>query len=227
MMVVLALASARPVVAQDPERLAAEGAYEAAYAAARELDTAPMLVLAARAATDQVVYALVPAGASLDEQLPWLRRAVDAAERAAERDPNAPQAWVQLARARGEIARRTGVLRNLDTAPALKALFDRALGLDPQEPDALVGLAMWHLELVQHGVGWLYGAKREAILPLLERGVAAAPDRINLRVEYATALRALGFEEAARAQLEIALALPVLRASDAVEQGRARSMLGP
>jgi tetratricopeptide (TPR) repeat protein len=219
------LATSSGAAAQPAELLYEQGAFEAAYDAAIAIPTAAMQLLAARAALDHAVYRLASSGASLDEQLTWLRRGLSAADKAAALDPASAPAVVQQARARGEIARRTGVLRNLDVAPQLRELFDRALALDPDDADALVGLAMWHLELVERGVAWLYGGDRNAILPLLERGVAAAPEQLNLRVEYATALRALGREEAARDQLQIALALPLRNATDAFERQRAEAML--
>lgn len=69
-----------------------------------------------------------------------------------------------LARVRGEIARRTGVLQNLRVAPQLKEWFDRALALEPDNADALAGLALWHLEISEADAGWLYGADRQRSL---------------------------------------------------------------
>lgn len=221
----LPLGALPSALAQTPAALGDRGEYAAAWERAHTVPTAAMQTSAARAATDEVVYHLVPSGAPLAEQLPWLQRAVTAAEQATKLDPSSAAAVVQLARAKGEIARRSGVLQNLGVASELKALFDRALELDPDDADALVGLAMWHLELVQNGVGWLYGGRKDAVRPLLERGVAAAPRQLNLRVEYATALIALGDEASAREQLELALELPAARASDELERARAAAML--
>ncbi len=201
------------------------GEFAAAYESAAAVDSAEMQLLAARAATDHAVYVLAPAGAELDEQLTWLRRSVTAAERAVALDPASPQALIQLARGRGEIARRSGVLQNLNVAGDLKRLFDAALALAPDDADALAGLAMWHLELVSNGVGWLYGGQREQVLPLLQAAVAAAPERVNLRVEYAAALQALGEPARAEEQLRVALSLEALTAVDRAEQERARTLL--
>lgn len=198
-------------------------AYETAVA---DEGSAPAQSLAARAAADQAVYSLAAEGASLEEQFEWLRRSVAAAERALTLDPGSSVAYVHLARGRGEMARRSGILQNLNVASELKRLFDKALELNPADADALVGLGMWHLELVENGVGWLYGGRRDQVLPLVEAGVAAAPKQVNLRVEYATALTALGQDVAAREQLEVALALPAVSAVDRAEQARARRLLG-
>lgn len=211
--------------AQNPSTLLRQGEYAAAYEQASGVQSAAMQLIAARAAIDQVVYLMAPGGATLADEVVWLKRAVAASERAVELDPSSAAALIQLVRAKGEIARRSGVLQNLNVAPELKKLFDRALALDPNNPDALVGLAMWHLELVEAGVAWLYGAKRSEVLPLLERGVAAAPQQLNLRVEYATALRALGLPDKAREQLELALTLPTPNASDIAERRRAEALL--
>lgn len=226
LLALLSVTSLGTTVAQSPVGLWQHGDFAAAYeAAAGSGADAELQLLAARAAADQAVYVLARPGAPLEEQMVWLQRSVAAAERAVELDPTSARAVVYLARGRGEIARRSGVLQNLGVATELKRLFDRALQLDPHDPDALVGLGMWHLELVEQGVGWLYGGKRDEVIPLIEAGVEAAPHQVNLRVEFATALRALGYPERAREELETALALPALTAVDRAEQERARELL--
>ncbi|HRP46232.1 MAG TPA: hypothetical protein PLT07_01665, partial [Trueperaceae bacterium] len=212
-------------LAQTPAALGDRGDYAAAWEKASSVQTAAMQTTAARAASDEVVYHLALEGAPLAEELTWLDRAVTAGEAAVKLDPTSAAAVVQLARAKGEIARRSGILQNLGVAPELKGLFDKALRLDPNNADALVGLAMWHLELVENGVGWLYGGRKDAVEPLLAKGIAAAPDQVNLRVEYARALIALGKPAEARVQLEKALSLPAARASDEVEKQAATNML--
>ncbi len=214
-----------PPGSTEPLALWQQGDFVTAYEQAAQHGTARLQTLAARAATDHVVYELAQAGAPLDEQLAWLRRGVGAAERAVALDGTSVDALIQLARAKGEIARRSGVLQNLNVATELKELFDRVLALDPENPDALVGLAMWHLELVENGVGWLYGGRRDQVLPLLERGLAAAPQQVNLHVEHAVALRALGQEAQAMEALRRALALPATSAVDRAEQLRAEALL--
>lgn len=198
------------------------GNYRAAYEAAAQEDTAAAQLLAARAATDLVIYGQ-PAGSG-DEERAWLERAVEAAQRAQALAPTAAAPVVAEVRAKGELARRSGILQNLSSASELRRLFERALALEPEDADALVGFAMWHLEVSLRGVGWLYGAKQDAVLPLLERGVAAAPNQINLRVEYATALNALGETGAALEQLERALVLKPETAVDRAEAARAKAL---
>lgn len=225
-LVLVALLLVGAASAQAPAALHAAGDFVAAYeAAAAASGDAAALTLAARAATDHVVYVLAPAGASADEQRAWLELAWAAANAATELEPDSPDALLQLARARGELARRSGVLQNLDVAPGLRHIFDRVLELRPEDPDALVALGMWHLELVQAGVGWLYGGRRDQVLPLVARGVEAAPEQVNLRVEYAVALHALGRPEDAIDQLRLALEMPAATAVDRAEQDRARRLL--
>ncbi len=220
----LALLAAASAAAQggatEARALLDAGRFEQAYRAGVDDGTPSGLVLAAEAASDQAVYVLD----EHDAQIAWLRRAQGAAGRAVDGDGSLAAAYVQLARAKGEIAKRTGILQNLGTAGELKDLFEHALSIRADDADALMGLALWHLELTQRGVGWMYGASAERVLPLLERSIAAAPDRINLRVEYARALRRLGQEPAAEAQLRKALALPVETAVDGYEHGKAASM---
>lgn len=221
-----ALSQTLPLAAaQSAADLRDAGEFVAAYEAASRQGGAGALTLAAQAATDHVVYVLAPSGAPQDEQRAWLDKALAAARQAVELAPDSPDALLQFARARGEVARRSGVLQNLDVAPELRRAFDRILELRPDDPDALVALGMWHLELVQAGVGWLYGGRRDQVLPLVTRGVEAAPDRVNLRVEYAVALHGLGDVAAAEEQLRLALELPALTAVDRAEQERARRLL--
>lgn len=200
------------------------GEFATAYQAAVKVDTAAAQLLASRAASDQAVYLETTAATATE----WLRKAEAAAQRAMELEPHgyaAAAAIVALARAKGEAGLHRGMLANTRLPGELRALFERALALDPDNADALVAYAAWHFALTEAGVGWLYGADRAKVLPLMERGVAAAPEQLNLRVEYAKALRGLGREADARAQLAVALALPTATAADVYEQGRARELL--
>jgi hypothetical protein len=210
------------------EELWIAGDFAAAWEAAEGTESVTAQLLAARAATDHAVHVLAPGGASFAEQTGWLERAILAAEQAlslgAEAD-EAAAAWLALARANGEQARQALNLSSLAVAGELKGMFERALALAPDDPDVLAGLAMWHLELVQRGVGWLYGGQRSQVEPLLQRSIGLAPARINLRVEYATALLALDQAERAREQLEIVLQLEAVNAVEQFEQERARAML--
>lgn len=214
-----------------PEGAWFSGDFEQAYAAAVAVDSAASQLLASRAATDQAVY-IVAAGAATESGeaavLRWLDLAEAAAQRSIRLEPQGPYAaaaHLAWARARGEAALRSGLLDNLSVAPELRRAFDAALALSPDDADALVAYGMWHLELTQRGVGWLYGARRDQVLPLLRRGLSSAPQRIDLWVQVATALQALGMEEQAQEHLRTALDLRPVAAVDAFEQAKARAML--
>jgi len=176
--------------------------------------------LAARAALAHVLY-----DAPTDDVGAWVRRARDASLRAEALAPDDPHVLVTVAQVRGELALRSGALENLDAAGEIRDALERALVVAPDDPDALVGMGMWHLELIDRGVGWLYGARREGALEQVARGVALAPDRISLRIQYAKALRMTGDVPGAREQLQAALALPARTAEDGYERRRAEALL--
>lgn len=202
----------------------ASGDFALAYALAAEAGTLEGQLLAARSAADQAVYR----ESSPDAALAWLEASETAAQAALALEPPgslAALATMALARAKGEAALHRGLLANSLLPGELRTLFERVLELQPGNPDALVAYGAWHLELTERGVGWLYGGRRAEVLPLMERGVAAAPEQINLRVEYAIALRALGRNEAAAAELAKALSLTAATAVDRLEQERAARLL--
>lgn len=215
---ILALFSRAHAGASD---LIAQGDYAAAYKEAVAHDDTQDQVLAAQAASNQATYLETdPEARRL-----WLKRAEAAAKEAAKLDPKDAQAYFELARAKGVLARYQGILQNLNLAPELEKLFKKTLNLDPENPDAMVALAEWNLEVWNHGVGWLYGADKSRVIPLFEKALELAPKQVNLHVEYATSLEKLGKHEAAVKQLQKALALPVRDAADGFEQARARQLL--
>lgn len=200
------------------------GEFATAYQEAVEVDTAVAQLLASRAATDQAVYLVDDPAEARD----WLDRAESAARRSLELEPegrHAAAATMALARAKGEAGFHRGALARAQLPGELRTLFERALELDPNNADALVSFAALHYALTELGVGWLFGADRGQVLPLMERGVAAAPQQINLRVEYARVLFGVGLDALAREQLNTALELPVRTAADGYEQARARELL--
>lgn len=200
------------------------GEFAVAYEAAKRVDTVAAQLLASRAAADQAVYLESEDDGALD----WLELAEEAAARAIELDPDgawAAAATMALARAKGEAGLYRGALANSRLPGELQTLFERALELDPENADALIAYGAWHFALTEIGVGWLYGGNRRSVLPQMERGIAAAPEQLNLRVEYARTLKGLGHDEEARQQLEIALAMTPETAAEEYEQERARELL--
>lgn len=202
----------------------AAGDFAAAYREAVQVDTATAQLLASRAAADQAVYLEEESAAARH----WLELAEAAALASLQLEPAGPlasAATMALARAKGESGLHRGALANARLPGELRTLFERTFELDPENADALVAYAAWHFALTELGVGWLYGADRAKVLPLMERGVAAAPGQLNLRVEYARVLLALGREDDGRAQVAVALGLSADTAADSFEQARARALL--
>lgn len=200
------------------------GEFATAYREAAQVDSAAAQLLASRAAADQAVYLEGDSRTALE----WLELADAAALRALELEPTgriAATATMALARSKGEAGLHRGGLANARLPGELRGLFERTLELDPDNADALVAYAAWHFALTELGVGWLYGGDKAKVLPLMEQGVAAAPRQLNLRVEYARVLLALGQDTQAHEQVDIALGLPALTAADRFEQDRARALL--
>lgn len=208
--------------AQDAAGLYQKGSFVQSYEAAIRTDTTAAQTLAAQAA---VAYALFVAPTD-HERVTWFQRGADAAEHAVDRDPSAVPALLVLAQAKGEAALLKGPLQNLGVARETRDLLRRALKLQPNDPNALVGLGVWNLELTDRGVGWMFGARRKGALAMVQRGVEQAPDDIELRTEYARALQLSGDDSESRAQIEFAVRLPAHSALDHLRQQQAAAYLG-
>ncbi len=220
--VALALLTALSIVrAQDAAALYQQGSFVQAYDAAILADTTAAQTLAAKAA---VAFAKFEATSDRD-RLAWYQRAEDAAQRALALDPENVAALLTLAQAKGEAGLHKGPLQNLDLAGTTRDLMKRVLEIQPDNPNALVGLGVWNLELTARGVGWMFGASRNGALASVERGIELAPDDIELRIEYARALQLVGNESGARAQAEVAVRLPASLAIDRLRQERASAYL--
>lgn len=187
--------------------LLAEGKFQAAYEAAVEEGN---WVLAARAAS---FYAMYQAETN-KERAAWFSKAEAAAKKAIQEDPENPEGYFELARALGRLAQYRGILQSLSLASAVRDNLNKALELNPNYASAMVALALWHLELSQKGVGWLYGASEKKVIPLFEKAIQLEPNRIIHRYEYAKALARLGKTQEALKQLEVALSLPPKDARD-------------
>ncbi len=215
-LLVLLVVSLSALAFAGAAELLAEGEFKAAYEAAiQEGDW----VLAARAASFYAMYQAT----DKKERAAWFSKAEAAAKKAIKEDPENPEAYFELARALGRLAQYRGILQSLSLASAVKENLDKALKLKPDYASALVALALWHLELSQKGVGWLYGASEKKVIPLFEKAIQLEPDRIIHRLEYAKALIRLGKKKEALKQLEVALSLPPRDARDryVLEEARA------
>jgi len=215
------IGAAQAASGDEAQALYRSGSFEQAYQLAVAVDSAAMQTLAAQAAIARGLYQ----GSSEEDTLTWLRRGETAAQAAVKLAPDSPPALLALAQAKGELARRTGPLANVSVPGEVGGLLKKAVSLQPRNPDALVGLGLWNLELTDRGVGWLYGASRGGALEMVARGVALAPDRIDLRVQYASALRIVGDVARAREQLDKALAMTPGTALERYAQDDAKAML--
>ncbi len=179
------------------------------------------LAAAAEAASLMAQYR----AASDDERRIWLERAQQAAGRLVGLFPDDPEGYYQLAHAQAEVIRFVGVLAKLSLASRIKRNLDQTLELDPDHPRALMGLALWHLQLAKRGFGWLYGASLGEVALLFERAVALDPGSVEIRKNYGFALMQLGRPEAAREQLEAALALPLRSVPGRLHHDRAAELM--
>ncbi len=216
-------------VRADVTQLIVEGRYVSAYEQAleraegeeRREARAAMLVQAATAANLQATYhETEPVARSA-----WFARAAEAAQQAVELDPQNAEAHFQLARALGQRAAYLNLTQQLSLVNHVRSLLQRTLELEPDHAEARMALALWHLELAKSGMGWLYGARMEAVRPLFEEALALEPERLSVRVEYGATLERLGDTDAAREAYQAALAVEPQSAQDRYEQERALERL--
>ena len=210
-----------PALAASPRQMLESGGFAAAWQAGSTSSELDDLIAAAEAANLMAQYQV----SGDDEKKLWLERAQDAARRAISLYPESAEAYYQLAQAQAEIIRFVGVWSKITLASAIKENLDACLKRDPDHARAHMGLALWHLQLARRGLGWLYGASSEAVVPLFEQAVELAPGNIEIRKNYGFALIELEKHDAARRQLEEALALPALTVPDRLHQARARQLL--
>ena len=147
--------------------------------------------------------------------------AADHARAAIALAPDKPETHMELARALGRLAQFKGVLQSLGLAAEVKSELEKATELDAGYAAALHALALWHLE-----VPWIAGGRTGQVRPLFDQAIASEPNEIIHYVDYADALIRLGDKEAAKTQLEAALALTVESYRDQQDQAKAQQMLG-
>jgi len=217
-LVILLLA---PALAASPRQMLESGGFAAAWQAGSVSNELDDLTAAAEAANLMAQYQVQ----GKDKKRLWLERAQAAARRAISLYPESAEAYYQLAQAQAEIIRFVGLWSKITLASAVKENLDACLKRDPDHARAHMGLALWHLQLAKRGLGWLYGAATTAVVPLFEQAVELAPSNIEVRKNYGFALIELEKYDAARQQLEQALALPTLTVPDQLHQARARQLL--
>jgi len=140
---------------------------------------------------------------------------------------------VQMAHTLGRYSQQFGVIDAITEgfADRIREQIDAALALEPNNASAHMLLANWHAEIID-SAGFIgraiYGADDDEVLAHTAAAIAARPDDLLLRIEYANALRKIGKDDYAiqiQAQLEVAANLPVDRAFDKMLQFRAQRML--
>jgi tetratricopeptide (TPR) repeat protein len=198
----------------DVKALYAKGSFKEASDMAATLKTAEGFVWAAKSLS---IYAQTR---PVSEQDDHYAKAEGYATKAIDLDANNADGYFELARADGRLSQLRGVLASLAQGygSKIKENLDKAIKLNPKHASAMVALGLWHAEIVNKGVAWLYGADGRQISPLMEAAIKLEPDQVIHRVEYARALVLLDrakYKERAIDLLEGALKL---KPSDAAEQ---------
>lgn len=222
-LVVWIMLGAAPVLAQglSPlDKLIADGKFQEAYEAGIKQANTAGWVDAAQAASFYATYQ-----ARDNEKAEWFGKAEAAAKKAIQSDPQSPEAYFELARAQGRLAQYRGILESLGLASSIKDALDKTLKLNPKHAGAKVALALWNQSLVSKGVGWLYGANGNVVIPLFQEAIALEPNTIIHRVEYAGVLAQMGKKDEARAQYQAALAIAPKTAADRYDLERAKREL--
>jgi len=215
-----------------------EAALEAYRAGlARDAD-APALL--ARSAETLVDLSEETPGREGDERR--LKRAVDLGRRAAKVAPEDAGSHAAAARALGEYGRFLGHKYRVRKAGEVVDLgreayghARRAIDLDPYDPEPFLLFGVWHRDLATLNPVVKFVAR--TFLPhfpdvslgqavgYLRRAVRLAPDDVTARLELARAYHDMDEDEAAREEIERALALAPRSRLDHVQQERARSLL--
>lgn len=178
-------------------------------------------LLAAQAANLYAFYIAT----SDSEIVKWFALGQEAAQRALEFNAQSAEAHFELARSIGGQLSQQNLLRRVNSVSAMRDHLLQALRLRPDYPEAKAALGVWHLEVSQAGIGWLYGASTNQVRPLFEEALRLEPNSILIRVWYAQALVKMGAPQQARLQLEQALRLAPRNAAERFEQGFARERL--
>ena len=194
------------------EEAYAEGRFLESAELAEALGTSDGHALAAMCLALQAQYL-----AAEDDKPDLVARALTLAEEAIRLDPNNADAYLQSARAIGLHAGIVGNLRAVRQGLGGKThdLVLAALERAPDEPEAHLGLAGWHADIVAAGFiarAMFKDANKEDAVKHYERALELGRDSKLVRLEYARRLPKLdrkGGRERARALLAEASASPV------------------
>ena len=198
----------------DVKSMYAKGQFKEASDLAATLKTSEGFSWAGKALA---VYALTRPASEQDE---LYAKSEGYGKRAIELDANNPEGYFEVARAQGRLSQLRGVLASLAQGygASIRENLDKCIKLDPKNASAKVALALWNAEIVNKGVGWLYGADAGRVVPLMEEAVKLEPDVIIHRVEYAHALVLLDKNKNKAKAIEMLEAALKLKVNDAAEQ---------
>lgn len=165
----------------------------------------------------------------------YASKALAYAKRAVEADPNNAEAHLAVAISYGKASFLKGPKERLAFALQIRTATEKALELAPDHALAHHVLGRWHYEIatlnpaLKFATRTLFGPLPEGSLELaiqhLGKAAGAEPGNLLFAAEYGRALAAAGDTEAARTQLEIALALPPEAPDDPAARERAKETL--
>lgn len=163
------------------------------------------------------------------------RKALDAALRAKEIDPQNASARLILAIVYGRIAMIESNRRKVELSRLIKEEAEASIRLDPRQDYAFHVLGRWNYEMasvnpVLKTMGQaIYGrfpdASNEKAAEYFQNAVAIAPQQVAHHVELGRTYVALGEKQKARAEFEAALALPSAAKDDETAKQRVRLAL--
>jgi tetratricopeptide (TPR) repeat protein len=172
---------------------------------------------------------------SKDEQRARGERALAYSQRAVAADPRNSQAQLAVAISYGRLQPLQDTRTRVAWSRLIKEHADAAVALDAANDYAYHVLGVWNYELANLNpllralaravYGALPAASYEAAAHNLLKAVALAPERVAHRVELGRTYAALGEKERARAQLNLAIALPDREKDDPESKRRARQAL--
>jgi hypothetical protein len=198
----------------DVKAMYAKGQFKEASDMAANLKTSEGFAWAAKALS---TYALTRPTSDQDE---LYAKSEGYSKRAIDLDANNPEGYFEAARAQGRLSQLRGVLASLAQGygATIRENLEKCIKLDPKHAGAKVALALWNAEIVNKGVGWLYGADGNRVVPLMEEALKLEPDVIIHRVEYARALTLLDRNKNKAKSIELLEGALKLKVNDAAEQ---------
>lgn len=205
----------------NPNSLIYQGKFKKAYFEAIASEHSNSFLTAAKAANLYAEFILT----NNKEKEDFFQLAVEQANSAIAVDNNNYLAHYQKAYAQAQLIRFSGVLSKINLASSIKHHLDSALKANSKHAESLAALALWHLQLSQRGLAWIYGANQNEVIPLFEQAVLNEPENISICKDYGFALIKLEIFDNAKKQLEQCLELKARSAKDEFGLARAQSLL--